>query len=151
MLGGSLFPLVQRMYPNLAAQITGTLLEIDNSELLLMLESEQLLKTKVEEAVAALQARGIKESATAAATETKTEYVVLRPAFIQAIPILGQEGLVASRLVAAPLQGQKEVRGMCGSFLTNAVFKRQKRAKMSRTKAVEKRTIKYYLLLYYLE
>lgn len=67
MLGERLFPLIQRMYPELAGKITGMLLEIDNSELLHMLESQESLKAKVEEAVAVLQAHQAKEAAAAAA------------------------------------------------------------------------------------
>lgn len=63
MLGERLFPLIQRMYPDLAGKITGMLLEIDNSELLHMLESTESLKAKVEEAVAVLQAHQAKEAA----------------------------------------------------------------------------------------
>ena len=47
MLGERLFPLIQRMHPELAGKITGMLLEIDNSELLHMLESQESLKLKV--------------------------------------------------------------------------------------------------------
>ena len=47
MLGERLFPLIQRMHPDLAGKITGMLLEIDNSELLHMLESTESLKAKV--------------------------------------------------------------------------------------------------------
>merc|ERR1719192_1150518 len=56
MLGERLFPLIQRMFPDLAGKITGMLLEIDNAELLHMLEDHNSLKGKVEEAVAVLQA-----------------------------------------------------------------------------------------------
>ncbi|XP_060877319.1 polyadenylate-binding protein 4-like [Metopolophium dirhodum] len=56
MLGERLFPLIQRMYPELTGKITGMLLEIDNSDLLHMLEHHESLKNKVEEAVAVLQA-----------------------------------------------------------------------------------------------
>lgn len=56
MLGERLFPLIQRMFPELAGKITGMLLEIDNSELLHMLEHTESLKSKVEEAVAVLNA-----------------------------------------------------------------------------------------------
>ncbi|WAR16311.1 PABP4-like protein [Mya arenaria] len=63
MLGERLFPLISRMYPDLAGKITGMLLEIDNSELLHMLESVTSLKAKVEEAVAVLQAHQAKEAA----------------------------------------------------------------------------------------
>ncbi|XP_044256805.1 polyadenylate-binding protein 1-like isoform X2 [Tribolium madens] len=63
MLGERLFPLIQRMYPDLAGKITGMLLEIDNSELLHMLEHNESLKAKVEEAVAVLQAHQAKQAA----------------------------------------------------------------------------------------
>lgn len=70
MLGERLFPLIQRMYSDLAGKITGMLLEIDNSELLHMLEHNESLKAKVEEAVAVLQAHQAKQ---AAATQIKKE------------------------------------------------------------------------------
>ena len=63
MLNERLFPLIQRMYPERAGKITSMLLEIDNSELLYMLESQESLKAKVEEAVAVLQAHQAKEAA----------------------------------------------------------------------------------------
>uniref|UniRef100_A0A1A8MP56 Poly(A) binding protein, cytoplasmic 4 (Inducible form) n=1 Tax=Nothobranchius pienaari TaxID=704102 RepID=A0A1A8MP56_9TELE len=64
MLGERLFPLIQSMHANLAGKITGMLLEIDNSELLHMLESHESLRSKVEEAVAVLQAHQAKKEAT---------------------------------------------------------------------------------------
>ncbi|XP_066125652.1 polyadenylate-binding protein 4 isoform X8 [Saccopteryx bilineata] len=74
MLGERLFPLIQTMHSNLAGKITGMLLEIDNSELLHMLESPESLRSKVDEAVAVLQAHHAKKEAaqkdTAAATDT---------------------------------------------------------------------------------
>merc|ERR1719429_30721 len=54
MLGERLFPLIQRMYPDMAGKITG--------ELLHMLEDHGSLKIKVEEAVAVLQAHQGKAS-----------------------------------------------------------------------------------------
>ncbi|XP_063418192.1 polyadenylate-binding protein 1A-like [Mytilus trossulus] len=60
MLGERLFPLIQRMYPDLAKKITGMLLEIDNSELLHILESKESLEATVNEAVAVLQAHQAK-------------------------------------------------------------------------------------------
>ncbi|XP_008778836.2 polyadenylate-binding protein 7-like [Phoenix dactylifera] len=54
-LGEHLFPLVQKHKPDLAAKITGMLLEMDNSELLLLLESPESLAAKVEEAVQVLK------------------------------------------------------------------------------------------------
>ncbi|GMY25062.1 polyadenylate-binding protein 7 [Fagus crenata] len=53
-LGERLYPLVQKQKPDLAAKITGMLLEMDNSELLLLLESPESLATKVKEAVQVL-------------------------------------------------------------------------------------------------
>jgi len=62
MLGERLFPLIQRKYEDLAGKITGMLLEIDNAELLHMLEYEESLNAKVEEAVAVLKAHQAKTS-----------------------------------------------------------------------------------------
>lgn len=61
MLGERIFPLIQGHYPQLAGKITGMLLEMDNAELLMMLDSAELLKTKVDEAVAVLQAHASKD------------------------------------------------------------------------------------------
>ena len=55
MLGEKLFPRVQRYQPELAGKITGMMLEMDNSELLLLLESEPALKAKVDEAMRVLE------------------------------------------------------------------------------------------------
>ncbi|XP_022196028.1 polyadenylate-binding protein 4-like [Nilaparvata lugens] len=63
MLGERLFPVIYRMYPELAGKITGMLLEIDNTELLHMLEHHESLQAKVEEAVAVLQAHQAKQAA----------------------------------------------------------------------------------------
>nr|XP_057902504.1 polyadenylate-binding protein 1b isoform X1 [Doryrhamphus excisus] len=62
MLGECLFPLIQNMRQDLAGKITGMLLEMDNSELLHMLESPESLRSKVDEAVAVLEAHQAKES-----------------------------------------------------------------------------------------
>ncbi|KAK9961462.1 hypothetical protein ABG768_009249 [Culter alburnus] len=70
MLGERLFPLIQNMHPSLAGKITGMLLEIDNSELLHMLESPESLRSKVDEAVAVLQAHQAKEAAQKSVTST---------------------------------------------------------------------------------
>ncbi|XP_053322085.1 polyadenylate-binding protein 1 isoform X2 [Spea bombifrons] len=70
MLGERLFPLIQAMHPTLAGKITGMLLEIDNSELLHMLESPESLRSKVDEAVAVLQAHQAKEAAQKAVNNT---------------------------------------------------------------------------------
>ncbi|XP_008811028.1 polyadenylate-binding protein 4-like [Phoenix dactylifera] len=55
MLGERLFPLVEKLKFDLAGKITGMLLEMDNSELLLLLESPESLAAKVEEAVKVLK------------------------------------------------------------------------------------------------
>lgn len=56
MLGERIFPMIVRMYNERdAGKITGMLLEMDNSELLMMLENDELLRTKVNEAVQVLQ------------------------------------------------------------------------------------------------
>ncbi len=48
MLGERIFPLIERMYNGAeAGKITGMMLEMDNSELLMMLENEELLRSKV--------------------------------------------------------------------------------------------------------
>ncbi|KAJ4850853.1 hypothetical protein Tsubulata_032253 [Turnera subulata] len=54
-LGERLYPLVQKHQPDLVAKITGMLLEMDNAELLLLLESPESLASKVEEAVEVLK------------------------------------------------------------------------------------------------
>uniref|UniRef100_A0A672MYS1 Polyadenylate-binding protein n=1 Tax=Sinocyclocheilus grahami TaxID=75366 RepID=A0A672MYS1_SINGR len=59
--GERLYPLIQALHPTFAGKITGMLLEIDNSELLHMLESPESMHSKVEEAVAVLQAHQAKE------------------------------------------------------------------------------------------
>uniref|UniRef100_A0A673Z9H5 Polyadenylate-binding protein n=1 Tax=Salmo trutta TaxID=8032 RepID=A0A673Z9H5_SALTR len=59
LLGERLYPLIHGFHPNLAGKITGMLLEIDNSELLHMLESPESLHSKVDEAVAVLQAHQV--------------------------------------------------------------------------------------------
>ncbi|XP_039139692.1 polyadenylate-binding protein 4-like isoform X1 [Dioscorea cayenensis subsp. rotundata] len=56
MLGDRLYPLVMKHKFDLAAKITGMLLEMDNSELLLLLESPEALAIKVQEAVDVLEA-----------------------------------------------------------------------------------------------
>ncbi|XP_069744289.1 embryonic polyadenylate-binding protein-like isoform X3 [Narcine bancroftii] len=62
MLGEHLYPLIHSMHPRLAGKITGMLLEIDNSELLHMFQSQESLRSKVEEAVAVLQAHQARDS-----------------------------------------------------------------------------------------
>lgn len=54
-LGERLFPLVQAQQPDLAGKITGMLLEMDNSEVLLLLDNQEALDAKVEEAIEVLK------------------------------------------------------------------------------------------------
>ncbi|XWS43500.1 hypothetical protein CRYUN_Cryun16bG0109400 [Craigia yunnanensis] len=61
-LGERLYPLVQKHQPDLVPKITGMLLEMDNSELLLLLESPESLAAKVEEAVEVLKLSNAKVS-----------------------------------------------------------------------------------------
>ncbi|KAK9858458.1 hypothetical protein WJX84_004454 [Apatococcus fuscideae] len=58
MLGERLFPLVSRRQPELAGKITGMLLEMDNSELLVLLDSPEALDGKVHEAIEVLKQHG---------------------------------------------------------------------------------------------
>jgi len=54
MLGVKLFPVIAKMHPQLAGKITGMMLELGNSELLILLESPHKLKEKVDEALRVL-------------------------------------------------------------------------------------------------
>jgi len=56
MLGERLYPLISRICKDSdVGKITGMMLEMDNAELLMMLESEELLQDKVNEALSVLQ------------------------------------------------------------------------------------------------
>mmetsp|Transcript_26472 Transcript_26472/g.78931 ORF Transcript_26472/g.78931 Transcript_26472/m.78931 type:complete len:556 (+) Transcript_26472:149-1816(+) len=55
MIGEKLFPAITKIQPQLAGKITGMMLEMDNSELLILLDSEAQLKTKVDEALKVIQ------------------------------------------------------------------------------------------------
>jgi polyadenylate-binding protein len=54
MLGERLYPLIQQAQPELAGKITGMLLEMDNSELLLLLDDSGSLNEKIQEAIKVL-------------------------------------------------------------------------------------------------
>ncbi|XP_052149767.1 polyadenylate-binding protein 7 [Oryza glaberrima] len=56
MLGNRLYPLVERHHPDLASKITGMLLELGNSEVIMLLYSSNMLSAKIEECVKLLQA-----------------------------------------------------------------------------------------------
>merc|ERR1719222_206274 len=55
MIGEKLFPAIAKYQPELAGKITGMMLEMDNSELLILLESEQQMRNKVDEAMRVLE------------------------------------------------------------------------------------------------
>lgn len=55
MIGEHLFPKIRKKQPQLAGKITGMLLEMDNGELIGLLESDQALADKVEEALQVLR------------------------------------------------------------------------------------------------
>merc|ERR1719163_2530406 len=54
MIGEKLYPMIAKIQPELAGKVTGMMLEMDNSELLILLESEQQMKSKVDEAMRVL-------------------------------------------------------------------------------------------------
>jgi len=58
MIGERLFPLIKAQQPALAGKITGMLLEMDNGELIHLLESQQALNEKIQEALQVLQQHG---------------------------------------------------------------------------------------------
>merc|ERR1719171_3014357 len=55
MLGEKIFPMISRIHPEMAGKITGMMLEMDNSELLMLIESPDQLKGKVDEALRVLE------------------------------------------------------------------------------------------------
>merc|ERR1740138_381587 len=57
MIGEKLYPAIAKYKPAEAGKITGMMLEMDNSELLMLLESEAQLKIKVDEAIIVLGGR----------------------------------------------------------------------------------------------
>lgn len=54
-LGERLYPLITEIQPRLGGKITGMLLDMDNPEILMLLESPEALSERVEEAVAVLR------------------------------------------------------------------------------------------------
>jgi len=57
MLGERLFPLIQQSQPELAAKITGMLLEMEVAEILTLLDSQSELQAKIQEAIDVLNAQ----------------------------------------------------------------------------------------------
>lgn len=71
MLGERLYPLVEAIQRPLAGKITGMLLEMENAELLVLLDSSEALQAKVDEAIQVLKQHnalpdGVNESGPAA-------------------------------------------------------------------------------------
>merc|ERR1711918_268660 len=58
MIGEKLYPAIAKIQPEVAGKVTGMMLEMDNSELLMLLESEQQLRTKVNETLQVLSQTG---------------------------------------------------------------------------------------------
>jgi polyadenylate-binding protein len=58
MLGEKIFPMISRIHPEMAGKITGMMLEMDNSELLMLIESPDQLKAKVDEALRVIGEQG---------------------------------------------------------------------------------------------
>merc|ERR1719161_3388882 len=54
MIGEKLFALIAKIKPDMAGKVTGMMLEMDNSELLMLIESEAQLRSKVAEAISVL-------------------------------------------------------------------------------------------------
>jgi polyadenylate-binding protein len=55
MIGEKIFPMISRIHPEMAGKITGMMLEMDNSELLMLMDSPDQLQAKVDEALRVLQ------------------------------------------------------------------------------------------------
>merc|ERR1719261_1272933 len=55
MIGEKLYPAIAKYQPEMAGKVTGMMLEMDNSELLMLLESETQMKRKFDEAMQVLQ------------------------------------------------------------------------------------------------
>eukprot|EP01045_Picozoa_sp_COSAG04_P030535 COSAG04_NODE_5340_length_1650_cov_1.636364_1_plen_549_part_11 len=75
MLGERLFPLIQQKQPALAGKITGMLLEMENSDLLSLLDSQQELDGKIAEAIKVLQEDAEQRPFVAGLTSILTEIV----------------------------------------------------------------------------
>lgn len=58
-LGEELYPLVQKLQPELAPKITGMFLELEDSEVLLLIADEKALQEKVDEALTVLKDYGM--------------------------------------------------------------------------------------------
>ena len=70
MLGENLYPLVEQLEPEMAAKVTGMLLEMDQTEVLHLLESPDALKAKVAEAMEVLRNVAQQQQATNAADQS---------------------------------------------------------------------------------
>ena len=61
-LGNKLHPLIQAVEPRLAGKITGMLLEMDNTKLLVLLDDQKALMNKINEALCVLKDHQMKQS-----------------------------------------------------------------------------------------
>ncbi|UKK00708.2 polyadenylate-binding protein [Theileria orientalis] len=68
MIGERLFPIIARDNPDLAGKITGMMLEIDNQELLQLLDDNDQLKAKIDEAIRVLKQASLQRQGSAADT-----------------------------------------------------------------------------------
>jgi len=57
MLGEKIFPMISRIHPEMAGKITGMMLEMDNSELLMLIESPDQLRVRLTKPCASWRAR----------------------------------------------------------------------------------------------
>ncbi|KAI1848921.1 hypothetical protein JX265_001252 [Neoarthrinium moseri] len=77
MLGEVIFPKIAALQPELAGKITGMLLEMDNNELVNLIDSEDALRVKVDEAIAVydeyVKSQGGAETKAEPAKEEKAE------------------------------------------------------------------------------
>ncbi|KAI9367832.1 hypothetical protein BJX61DRAFT_267050 [Aspergillus egyptiacus] len=80
MLGEALYPKIQAQQPELAGKITGMLLEMDNTELLGLLEDDDALRAKVDEALSVYDEYMKNKDTAEPAAESKPKEAAKEPA-----------------------------------------------------------------------